>query len=66
VHNINDVAEMTDGDICHLHHFFHLAFVLPETALINADKTVTQKPVTRVKSYKYNLQINFLKPPINL
>ncbi|QOP44792.1 hypothetical protein [Sulfurimonas paralvinellae] len=65
VHDLNDNSETSDNDICHMHHFFHIAIILPEIINELSDKGFTQKPSSNTKTYEYNSYDNFLKPPIN-
>ncbi len=67
VHDINDgsKSDMAEDDICNIHHFFHIAFILPEINNEFSHKDFTQKPYSNTKTYEYNSYDNFLKPPIN-
>jgi len=67
IHDINDTTQddMVDDDICHMHHFFHIAFILPEIMNELSQKSFSQKHHSNIKTYEYNLYDNFLKPPIN-
>ena len=66
VHEVNDTENtVVDDDICHLHHFFHIAFILPEIKNELRHKGFTQKPYSNTKTYESNSYNNFLKPPIN-
>ncbi len=67
VHEVNDIENVVaDDDICHLHHFFHIAFILPETNVILSRENFAAKPYANNKKYEYNSTKNFLKPPIKL
>ena len=68
VHNINDTlkSDAVEDDICHMHHFFHIVFILPETIHEPSEKGFTQKPYANTKTYEYNSYDNFLKPPIGV
>jgi hypothetical protein len=66
VHEYHDMKNtVADDDICHLHHFFHIAFILPEINQELSHKSFAQKPYSNTKTYEYNSYDNFLKPPIN-
>ena len=66
VHDINEqVDEPSEGDICHIHHFFHISFIIPELQVELPCKKFSQKPSSRDMIYEYNSYANFLKPPIN-
>lgn len=67
VHDINDNLknDIAEDDICHMHHFFHIAFILPETNVILSRENFAAKPYANNKKYEYNSTKNFLKPPIN-
>jgi len=66
VHEISDLtASAADDDICHLHHFFHIATILPEVNPLIQRIRFTQQPHSNTKRYEYNSYNNFLKPPIN-
>lgn len=65
VHEVNDTSDAATDDVCHLHHFFHIAFILPEINNELRHKGFTQKPYSNTKTYEYNSYNNFLKPPIN-
>ena len=65
VHEFNESSEMADDDICHIHHYFHIAFILPEMSSELSNNGFTQKPSSNTETYEYNSYDNFLKPPIN-
>jgi len=65
IQEFHDENNIPADDICHLHHFFHIAFILPEIDEIQTHEHLTTKPSTKAKHYKYNSYKNFLKPPIN-
>ncbi len=59
-------SDTFNGDICNIHHEFHVLFLLPDIL-----KTVyyTQSEVTEIsaaESYTFYLQNNVLQPPIYL
>ena len=68
VHNMNDNLsnDMADDDICQIHHFFHIAYILPEIKSELSHESFTLKPYSNTKAYEYNSYDNFLKPPIAL
>ena len=68
VHDINDNLKndtAEDDDICHIHHFFHIAFILPEINSELLHEVFTLKPYSNTKTYEFNSYDNFLKPPIS-
>jgi len=67
VHDINEqeIEELSQGDICHIHHFFHISFIIPDVQVALPYKKFSQKPSSRDTIYEYNSYANFLKPPIN-
>ncbi len=65
VHEFHDDSNIPADDICSLHHFFHIAFILPEIDDLVISEYLTTKPSTKAQHYKYNSYKNFLKPPIN-
>jgi hypothetical protein len=67
VHDINDVLQndMTESDICHIDHFFHIAFILPELEISLSRSNFAHLPFSNIQRYEYNSYDNFLKPPIN-
>ena len=64
VHEFQDAHGIETDDICHLHHFFHMAFILPSTQLILSHEDLKTQRATENMHYKYNSHKNFLKPPI--
>ena len=68
VHNINDALQndTPENDICHIHHFFHIAFILPELEISLSRNNLLQRPFSYSKKYEYNSYNNFLKPPIHI
>ena len=67
VHNINDTLQndTPENDICHMDHFFHIAFILPELEISLSRSNFTHLPFSNIQKYEYNSYDNFLKPPIN-
>ncbi len=65
VHDVSGSSEIADDDICHLHHFFHIAYILPEIDVKLSHKTFDVKPYSNIRIYEYNSYDNFLKPPIH-
>ncbi len=64
VHDLNNESEIADDGICHLHHFFHIAYILPEVDVKLSHKTFDAKPYSTITLYEYNSYDDFLKPPI--
>ncbi len=66
VHDMSDqTEEFSEGDICHIDHFFHISFIIPELQIELCYQNFSQKPLSRNKIYEYSSYDNFLKPPIN-
>lgn len=59
----NDTSAPTD-DICHLHHFFHIVFLIPQIDFAVGDNYVPSQPLSETELYSYTPDTNFLKPPI--
>jgi len=53
-----------DGDICHIDHLFHIAFILPSVDISLQASIFSQKPLFYEDMYEYSSYDNFLKPPI--
>lgn len=64
VHDVSGSSEIADDDICHLHHFFHIAFILPTVSFKFSQDNFTQNPFSKSSLYEYDSSKNFLKPPI--
>jgi hypothetical protein len=64
VHEFNESSEMADDDICHIHHFFHTAFIVPINEDFISEIKIEDRPLATQSSYTYNNLENFLKPPI--
>ncbi len=54
------------GDICKIHHEFHIAFVLPEITLLPLKIVGTSQPIATLVKHDYQTYHYFLKPPITL
>ena len=65
VHDFNDNSDMENDDICHIHHFFHIVYILPDVYVELLHKNFGEKPSSNSKTYEYNSLNNLLKPPIN-
>ena len=65
VHEFHDNNDIEADDICNLHHFFHIAFILPGINFTVVDEHFTTRHSTENMKYKYNSHKDFLKPPIN-
>ena len=53
-------------DICHLHHFFHIAFILPEVILHVPKQHISKQYLLENKHFKNDSHQEFLKPPISI
>lgn len=62
-HPLSDIA---NGDICNIHSFFHVPFIIPTSINIFKAKHSCEKPQLLSKIYEYISYDNFLKPPITL
>ncbi len=65
VHDLSNESNIVYDDICQLHQFFHIAYILPEIDVKLLHKTFDTQPYSNIKIYEYNLYDNFLKPPIH-
>ena len=54
------------GDICQIHHEFHIAFVLPEVTVVPNEPQFSSAPISTLFKHDFQSQKNFLKPPIHL
>ena len=54
------------GDVCDVHHEFHVLFLLPETTLTTDATLTVTTTITVGESYNFYLQNNILQPPIFL
>lgn len=54
------------GDVCDIHHAFHVPFVLLETLHLFNTPTVAEIPLDTVLGHDFFSYDNFLKPPITL
>lgn len=59
----NDTAIPAD-DICHLHHFFHIAFILPHINVTLSGSYIASKPSAKINRYTFIQNTTFFKPPI--
>ena len=54
------------GDICQIHHEFHIAFVMPEVTIIPTEPHFSSAPMSTLAIHDFTSLKNFLKPPITL
>ena len=67
VHEINQAGEHEgDGDVCDIHHQFHVLFLLPGSTPITALNNRISTEPSDAESYTFYLQNNVLQPPITL
>ena len=59
-------AHDQNGDICQIHHEFHIAFVLPEITLLPKKAHFSSATISTQAKHDFQSQKNFLKPPITL
>ncbi len=64
VHEFQNAHGIEADDICHLHHFFHMAFILPPINIVLFHDDVNTLHSQKRNTYTYNSHKNFLKPPI--
>jgi len=59
-------SDTFSGDVCDIHHGFHVLFLLPDTpaTVQNTPSIVTE--ISAAESYTFYLQNNVLQPPIFL
>ncbi len=59
-------SDTFSGDICDIHHEFHVLFLLPDipNPVQNTQSVVTE--ISAAESYTFYLQNNVLQPPIKL
>lgn len=63
LHEFGNATE--SDDICSLHHFFHIAFILPISDALLSEAQFRAKPSIEEHFYTCNSYKDFLKPPIN-
>lgn len=54
------------GDICDIHHNFHLLYILPESSTIATHQQIITTEPSRAERYASQLQDTIIKPPIAL
>ena len=53
------------GDVCDIHHEFHMVYLLPELTLLQAQVLLGSSLVIHPLSYQFQTVNDFLKPPIS-
>ncbi len=67
VQEINTIStHELSGDICDIHHAFHVPFLLPELELFLAQSIESETPLADVSTHDFTTPQRFLKPPITL
>ena len=59
-------SDTFSGDICDIHHEFHLLFLLPEPIVTAETLQRISTKIATAESYTFYLQNNVLQPPIFL
>ena len=54
------------GDICQIHHEFHIAFVMPEVTPMPNELKFSGAPFSTSAKHDFQSLKNFLRPPITL
>ncbi len=52
------------GDICDIHHMFHMACLMPDPVLFHVQIQLGRSPVSSTLSYRFQTIHDSLKPPI--
>ena len=53
------------GDICDIHYEYHLSYILPCKQTYPQTSILDLKPTMKQESYKFALNLDFIKPPIS-
>ena len=53
------------GDVCDIHHEFHLPFLLPTTSILPSHAKHSDVPQTYLHVHHFTSPQSFLKPPIS-
>jgi len=61
VQNVNHLE--SDESVCHIHHLFHISYIIPEEISLVAKTTIRLKPLYFKKDYNFKSLDNLLKPP---
>ena len=56
----------SSGDVCDVHHEFHVLYLLPETSACVDDVSSIDTEISASETYTFYLQDNVLQPPISL
>ena len=59
-------SDTFSGDICDIHHEFHIPFLLPEPTLTSLNNQTISANISVTESYTFYLQNTILQPPISL
>lgn len=60
------LSDTLSGDVCDIHHEFHVPFLLPETPVTVESTQSIVTEISAAESYTFYLQNNVLQPPILL
>jgi len=64
VEYVQDVKHLeSDESVCHIHHLFHISYIIPEKISLIAKTTLRLKPLYFKKDYNFKSLDNLLKPP---
>jgi len=53
----------SDDGVCHIHHFFHISYIIPEKIVFTDTQAVVLKPLFFEKNYNFQPLNKLLKPP---
>jgi len=53
----------SDENICHMHHFFHISYIIPDTIHCISKQTPLLEPFYNEKNYTFKHRNKLLKPP---
>jgi superfamily I DNA/RNA helicase len=53
----------SDDSLCHIHHFFHISYIIPEKITLTKEQSTLQNPLYFEKNYSFESTQKLLKPP---
>ena len=59
-------SDTFSGDVCDIHHEFHIPFLLPEPTPMSQSRQAVNTKTSMTESYTFYLQNTILQPPIFL
>jgi hypothetical protein len=64
VEYVQDVKHLeSDESVCHIHHFFHISYIIPESITFTDKQYTFVKPLYFEKNYNFKPTNKLLKPP---